>query len=103
VVRRQGFRLLIEHGPFLGGAAPEELEQREKALREAGIDAFTTVSRGVLSHYGKEATLWVRSPRGDVPIGEYTPLYERYAEAATLARLYVEPERADEARRLLAL
>jgi hypothetical protein len=103
VVRRQGFRLLIEQGPFLGGAAPEELEEREKALLEAGIDAFTTVSRGVLSHYGKEATLWVKSPRGEVPIGEYTPLYERYAEAATLARLYVEPERADEARRLLAL
>jgi hypothetical protein len=38
-----------------------------------------------------------------VPIGEYTPLYERYAEAATLTRLYVAPERADEARRLLAL
>jgi uncharacterized protein len=103
VVRRQGFRLLIEHGPFLGSAAPEELEGREKALREAGIDAFTTVSRGVLSHYGKEATLWVKSPRGEVPIGEYTPLYERYAEAATLARLYVEPERAEEARRLLGL
>src|SRR5438132_4741208 len=35
--------------------------------------------------------------------GEYTPLYERYAEAATLARLYVEPERWDEARRLLTI
>ena len=103
VVRRQGYRLLIEQGPFLGSATPEELDRREQALREAGIDAFTTVSRGVLSHYGKEATLWVKSPRGEVPIGEYTPLYERYAEAATIARLYVEPERADEARRLLGL
>jgi hypothetical protein len=45
----------------------------------------------------------VKSPRGEVPIGDYTPLYERYAEAATLARLYVEPERWDEARRLLTL
>ncbi|MGZ6142033.1 MAG: HD domain-containing protein, partial [Myxococcales bacterium] len=103
VVRRQGYRLLIEHGPFLGSAAPEELSAKERQLREGGIDAFTTVSRGVLSHYGKEATLWVKSPRGEVPIGEYTPLYERYAEAATIARLYVEPERADEARRLLGL
>ena len=41
--------------------------------------------------------------RGELPIGEYTPLYERYAEAATLARLYVEPERWDEARRLLTI
>jgi HD superfamily phosphohydrolase len=103
VVRRQGFRLLVEHGPFLGSAAPGELHEREAQLQQAGIDAFTTVSRGVLSHYGKEATLWVKSPRGEIPIGEYTPLYERYAEAATIARLYVEPERADEARRLLGL
>jgi hypothetical protein len=100
VVRRQGYRLLAEHGPFLGGGTSTELQDREQRLMEAGIDAFTTVSRGVLSHYGKEATLWVKSPRGEIPIGEYTPLYERYAEAATIARLYVEPERADEALRL---
>ena len=60
-------------------------------------------SRGVLSTYGREATLWVISPRGEVPIGEYTPLYQRYAEVATLTRLYAAPERADEARRLLGL
>ena len=70
-------------------------------LEDAGVDSFVTVSRGVLSRYGKDATLWVKTPRGEVPIGEYTPLYERYAEAATLARLYVEPERWDEARRFL--
>ncbi|MCA1825723.1 MAG: HD domain-containing protein [Myxococcales bacterium] len=95
IVRRQGYRMLIE-----GESA---LEEKQRQLGEAGIDAFTTVSRGVLSHYGKDATLWVKTQRGEVPIGEYTPLYERYAEAATIARLYVEPERADEARRLLGL
>ena len=106
VVRRQGYKLLVENGPFLDspvGGAPEQLLAQQATLEEAGIDAFTTINRGVLSHYGKDATLWVVSPRGEVPIGEYTPLYERYAEAATLARLYVEPERADEARRLLSL
>lgn len=104
VVRRQGYRLLREFGPFLdapAGGAPQDLQAQQERLEEAGIDAFVTVSRGVLSHYGKEATLWVRTARGEVPIGEYTPLYERYAEAATLARLYVEPERAEEARRLV--
>jgi hypothetical protein len=45
----------------------------------------------------------VKSPRGEVAIGDYTPLYERYAEAARLDRLYVEPEREAEARRLLSL
>ena len=69
----------------------------------AGVDSFVTVSRGVLSLYGRRATLWVKTPRGEVPIGEYTPLYQRYAEPATLARLYVEPERWEEARRLLTV
>jgi len=100
VVRRQGYRVLTENAP---GEGAQALEEKEAQLKDRGIDAFVTVSRGVLSHYGKEATLWVRSPRGEVPIGEYTPLYDRYAEPATLARLYVQPERWDEARRLLTL
>ena len=93
IVRRQGYRMLAENEPGM--------EEKRARLAEAGIDAFTTISRGVLSHYGKETTLWVKSPRGEAPIAESTPLYERYAEAATLARLYVEPERYEEARRLL--
>jgi HD superfamily phosphohydrolase len=100
IVRRQGYRVLMENAP---GEGADPLHGMQQLLQGEGVDAFVTVSRGVLSHYGKEATLWVRSPRGEVPIGEYTPLYERYAEAATLARLYVEPERWDEARRLLTL
>ena len=121
IVRRQGFRLLVEAGPLeahaesLGRGEPSEqgapgppssalsIDAQRLQLEEAGIDCFVTRSRGVLSHYGREATLWVISPRGEVPIGEYTPLYQRYAEAATLTRLYAAPERADEARRLLGL
>ena len=99
IVRRQGYRVLMENLPGEDGA---DLRKAEAELKAAGIDAFTTVSRGVLSHYGKEATLWVTSPRGEFAIGQYTPLYERYAQAATLARLYVEPERFEEARRLVA-
>ena len=100
IVRRQGYRVLMENAP---GEDAQALHRMQQQLEAAGVDAFVTVSRGVLSHYGKEATLWVKSPRGEVPIGDYTPLYERYAEAAMLARLYVEPERWDEARRLLTL
>src|SRR2546421_1265525 len=100
IVRRQGDRVVMENAP---GDDARALSRMEDELEAAGVDGFVTVSRGVLSHYGKEATLWVKSPRGELPIGEYTPLYERYAEAATLARLYVEPERWDEARRLLTI
>src|SRR5207237_2337742 len=44
VVRRQGFRLLTEAG------TPAEMAAKQRTLQEAGIDSFTTVSRGVLSH-----------------------------------------------------
>src|SRR5207302_8809074 len=105
IVRRQGYRLLVEIGPFLEGpeGGAHHLEEQKGRLEEAGIDAFTTLSRGVLSTYGRDATLYVKSPRGEIPIAEYTPLYERYAEAAMLARLYVPPERFDEARRVLGV
>lgn len=95
VVRRQGYRLLLENAP--------ELPARRDLLEEAGIDAFVTESIGALSRYGKEAVLWVKSPRGEVAIGDYSQLYQRYAESARLERLYVEPEREDEAKRLLSL
>src|SRR5205823_4284482 len=103
IVRRNGYRLLVEVGPSLDAGATAQLEEQRARLEEAGIDSFTTLSRGILSTYGREATLYVRSPRGEVPIAEYTPLYERYAEAAMLARLYVPPERFDEARRVLGV
>ena len=103
IVRRNGYRLLVELGPSMGDGAPAQLDEQRARLEDAGIDAFTTLSRGVLSTYGREATLYVRLPAGEVPIAEYTPLYERYAEAAMLARLYVPPERFDEARRVLGV
>ena len=87
---------------FVFARRHESVEKRLARLQEAGLDAFVTVSRGVLSRYGKEATLWVKTPQGEMPIGEYTPLYQRYSEAVTLARLYVEPERYEEAARLLS-
>ncbi|MBS2021108.1 MAG: HD domain-containing protein [Deltaproteobacteria bacterium] len=108
VVRRQGFRLLVERGPNDRGLGNgdeaqdrRDLDAQCKTLDDEGIDAFVTSSRGVLSTYGKDATLWVITPNGEVPIAQYTELYERYAEAAALVRLYVVPERADEARRIL--
>jgi uncharacterized protein len=110
VVRRQGFKLLLETGPFEASreqqARPQGpgVDEARERLEAEGIDCFATHSRGVLSHYGREATLWVKTRQGqEVPIADYTPLYERYAEPATLSRLYVVPERVEEARRLAGL
>src|SRR6059058_2289961 len=101
IVRRQGYRLLLERGPFLDPRGAPDLEEGLSLLASSGIDGFITLSRGILATYGREAPLWVRTPRGEVPIAEYTPLYARYAEPAMLSRLYVPPERFDEARRLV--
>ena len=101
IVRRQGYRLLLERGPFLDPRGAPDLEEGLSLLASSGIDGFITLSRGILATYGRDAPLWVRTPRGEVPIAEYTPLYERYAEPAMLSRLYVPPERFDEARRLV--
>ncbi len=105
VVRRQGFKLLVEEGPFetAHGSEAGHLPAMAARLEEEGIDCFTTASRGVLSTYGRAATLLVKSPHGDIPIADYTPLYRRYAEPSTLARLYVVPERAEDARTLLGI
>jgi HD superfamily phosphohydrolase len=97
VVRRQGYRMIHETDEL----AP--VEKMEEKLDESGIDCFRTASKSVLSTYGSDAPLWVKTPRGEVPIADYTPLYERYREPALFARLYVVPERADEARRLLGV
>src|SRR5207248_2357710 len=61
IVRRNGYRLLVELGPALDEGAPAQLEQQRARLEAEGIDAFTTMSRGILSTYGREATLYVRS------------------------------------------
>jgi HD superfamily phosphohydrolase len=110
IVRRQGYRMVIERGPndrAAGGTEEAQdlarFTQLKELLDSEGIDAFVTSSRGVLSTYGKDQTLWVVTPQGEVPIADYTPLYQRYAEAAALVRLYVVPEREAEARVLLGL
>src|SRR5947208_5365986 len=84
IVRRQGYRVLMENA---AGEDARTLHGMQQRLEESGVNGFVTVSRGVLSHYGKEATLWVKSPRGEVPIGDYTPLYERYAERSEERRV----------------
>lgn len=83
----------------------------DAALRDLGMAPEWITSRGVLSRYfgaaGDRPRIWVR--RDDsllgpavVPLEDATSLFRRYAEPTVLVRLYVEPERRDEARRVAA-
>src|SRR5438105_1771103 len=56
IVRRQGYRMLVENTPWDAAA---DLDRLERRLEEAGIDAFRTLARGGLWYYGKDATLYV--------------------------------------------
>jgi HD superfamily phosphohydrolase len=102
IVARKGFTLLLELNPFERGV---DLEPVRQALKNEGIEHFEAESHGVLSKYFKEghgqAPILVRTAMGTwARIEEYTPLFDRYAETARIARIYVAPEQRERARLL---
>jgi uncharacterized protein len=87
---------------------PHSQEDPVEAVRDRltahGIDHLTVTSKGALSKYGGRAdsarTIYVRiQPRVGasrfITLGEATKLFERYAEAALLERVYVHAEDAE--------
>lgn len=79
----------------------------DAALRGLGMEPQWITSKGVLSRYfgtgGDRPRIWVRRDEtlvgpSIVPLEEATALFRRYAEPMVLVRLYVEPERREEAR-----
>lgn len=102
IVERKGYKLIVELNQF---ETEDELTGLLTNLRSEGIDHFRAESRGVLSKYflGAEdkPPLLVRTARGTRErIEEYTPLFRKYADAARLVRVYVDPAKADRARQL---
>jgi HD superfamily phosphohydrolase len=104
VVRRHGYRLLVETHTFGDDAEDAALDER---LAAAGIDFFRVRSKGTLSKYfrkrDKVFPLVVIEPElGRVKrIEEYTPLYERFNQAVALSRVYCKPEQLGDARPLI--
>ncbi|MFO7155626.1 MAG: HD domain-containing protein [Pseudomonadota bacterium] len=106
IARRQPFRLLVETGPY--EQDDWDLSPIEEALTKAGIEFFSTKSEGTVSKYfGTEAeeTIWVhvKNQGRFVPLDEYTPLYRRYQKRVRIRRIYVDPERIEDARRVSGL
>ncbi|MDF1561869.1 MAG: HD domain-containing protein [Deltaproteobacteria bacterium] len=93
IVKRQGYRTVYEEQ---SGDDPR-FEEVAAVLTAAGISTLESESSSTVSRYlpGSRG-LFVRTPGGEVPVDTYTPLFDRYAEAATIRRIYVPPE--DEAR-----
>lgn len=108
VERRPWKRVIEKHG------SPGEVDLRpeQDRLFDAGIGVIHTASTGRLSRYvggGHGADLYVveRLPGQPVErirrLSEASRVFERYADARCIARLYVAPEEVDPARRALGL
>lgn len=92
-----------EHNP----AQPPELtpEALAAGLEERGIETLVHTTTNTLSKYARrpegpiesEPTVYVLDAGQAIPVSVYTPLYQRYAGEIRLRRVYVEPERMDDA------
>ncbi len=104
LVGRRGFKRVAE---FTERDTSYDLKALLSALDERGIEHFSVESRGVLSRYFEEGTrpplyiLDVSSGRL-TEVQSYTPLYQRYAGAVRLSRVYARPDQAEEGRALVA-
>ncbi|MFN0060978.1 MAG: HD domain-containing protein [Myxococcaceae bacterium] len=104
IVSRRGFKLLAQ---FTDRDEDYDLGELANALTEARVEHFSVESRGVLSKYFEEGagpSLYISDTSTGrlTEVAHYTPLYQRYATALRLSRLYVRPDQHDEARAVLA-
>jgi HD superfamily phosphohydrolase len=104
IVERRGFKRVAQ---FTDRDEGYDLGQLDTALTQAGLEHFTIESRGVLSRYfesGASPSLFVFDPSSGrlTEVARYTPLYQRFAGAVRLSRIYVRPDQAAAARPIVA-
>ena len=102
IVSRQGFKLVAS---FTERDRDYDLETLKGTLEAARIEHFAVTSKTKLSRYSDNGgpslfILDVSSGRL-TEVAKYTPLYQRYAGAVELSRLYVRPDQAEQARAML--
>lgn len=119
-------RRIVEHQPFRrvverhGQGRQASVEREAERLAEEGIEAIVTESSSRLSRYAlprrteRHATLYVvehvpgaSTQRGDAaarvrPLSEASTVFERYAGAHSIGRVYVAPEERERARKVVA-
>jgi HD superfamily phosphohydrolase len=103
IAQRRGFKRVAQ---FTERDDAYDLGQLARALQEAKVEHFTLESRGVLSKYfaeGEIPSLYVidRSNGRLTEVAKYTSLYDRFAGAVRLSRVYVRPEQAEVGRAVI--
>jgi HD superfamily phosphohydrolase len=104
IANRRGYRRVAQ---FTDRDPDYDLKAISLALTAGGVDHFTLESRGVLSRYtdeGETPSLFVSDPASGrlTEISAYTPLYQRFAGAVQLSRVFVRPDQVAQARPLVA-
>lgn len=92
-----------------GTPAQSSLEVEERLLIEAGIEPMMVTSTGRLSHYASSSSRRRRVPSLYVVheghratrLDEATGIFDRYADARAISRVYVAPEHRERAQALL--
>jgi len=92
-----------------GNPVQASVEAEEAELLAAGFDPIAVTSTGRLSRYAVEGRKRQRAPgiyvlhddRRATRLDESTEVFERYAEARCISRVYVAPEDVEAAKRLL--
>ena len=100
IVTRRGYRRVVQ---FTERDEGYDLSELSRALTAAGVDHFTIESLGSLtntSEGGHGPSLFVvdHSSGRLTEVARYTPLYQRFAGAVRLSRVYVRPDQVEEAR-----
>lgn len=116
IVERRAYRMLVEVKETVGDErvglrVTPDIDSLQHRLEAAGIKVIAHSVRGVLSKYFSSTAsqppqesapeLYIVEEGRSFPAAEYTPLYQRYAGAIHLKRIYVDPEHFEEARKLL--
>lgn len=104
ITARRGYKRVAE---FTERDEGYDVAALTAALTQARVEHFTVESRGVLSKYfdeGETPSLFVAdySTGRLTEVSRYTPLYQRFAGAVRLTRVYVKPEQVEQARPLVA-
>lgn len=104
IVARRGFRRVAQ---FTERDTDYDLADISRALTDAGVEHFTLESRGVLSRYtdeGETPSLFVHDAASGrlTEVSAYTPLYQRFAGAVRLSRVFVRPDQYEVGKPLVA-
>ena len=118
IVDRSAYRMLAEvkifqdHGQVEQVSHDIDLEELKADLDEAGIDSIIHGAKGQLSKYYRisnrpqpadslDPSMYIVDGQQTIPIEDYSPVFRRYAGAVNIKRIYIDPTRHSEAKKIM--